>query len=82
MARRRITLVRGRLRDVAARRDVMRRERARNETPSVSLAGYTNVGKSTLLNALTGSHVSVNNRLFETLDPTTRGFSEAGGHTS
>src|SRR3954452_16980020 len=78
MARRRIGLVKARLRDVAARRDVMRGERRRTEAPTVALAGYTNVGKSTLLTALTGAEVSVNDRLFETLDPTTRAFREDG----
>src|SRR3954454_1299616 len=78
LARRRVSLLKGRLKELGKQRDIRRKERRRTETPTVALAGYTNVGKSTLLNALTDAGVSVRNRLFETLDPTTRGFEHEG----
>jgi GTP-binding protein HflX len=78
LARRRISLLKRRLRELERRRATQRKSRRRSETPVVALAGYTNAGKSTLLNALTDADVSVNDRLFETLDPTTRGFSHEG----
>jgi GTP-binding protein HflX len=72
LARDRITALRRRLDHVSSNRAVMRAERERAHLPNVALAGYTNAGKSTLLNAVTGATVGVRDRLFHTLDPTTR----------
>jgi GTPase len=74
LARDRITALRRRLERLERNRAVMRAERRRAELPTIALAGYTNAGKSTLLNALTGAGVGVGERLFHTLDPTTRAF--------
>jgi GTP-binding protein HflX len=78
LARNRITALRRRLEEVKASRATMRAERERAHLPQVALAGYTNAGKSTLLNRLTGAEVGVRDRLFHTLDPTTR-TAEIGG---
>lgn len=78
VARNRIGGLKRRLRDVSSSREVMRRSRLASRLPMVALAGYTNTGKSTLLNALTSGGVSVDDRLFETLDPTTRSFTFEG----
>jgi GTP-binding protein HflX len=72
LARDRIAALKRRLAHVRSNRSVMRAERERAQLPSVALAGYTNAGKSTLLNVLTGASVGVGDRLFHTLDPTTR----------
>jgi GTP-binding protein HflX len=72
LARDRITALRRRLDQVRSARETQRRERERKQLATVALAGYTNAGKSSLLNTLTGSEVTVRDRLFETLDPTTR----------
>src|SRR4029079_16330428 len=94
LARRRVTLLRQRLRQLARQRSTRRKARRRSEVPTIALAGYTNVGKSTLLNALAdagvyvndqlsahpppGAGVSVNDQRLETLDPTARGFEVVG----
>ncbi|MFB3739220.1 MAG: GTPase HflX [Candidatus Velamenicoccus archaeovorus] len=70
--KRRITKLRRDIKDLARTRDVKRARRERSGIPQVAIAGYTNAGKSTLMNALTQADVLVADQLFATLDPTTR----------
>lgn len=70
--RRKIQKLREELEQVRKVRSVQRRRRERNAMPVVAIVGYTNAGKSTLLNTLTGSDIPANDRLFDTLDTTTR----------
>ena len=70
--RTRMAKLRRELAGMSTARDVKRQERKRGEVPSVAIAGYTNAGKSSLLNRLTGAGVLVENALFATLDPTVR----------
>ena len=79
--RERITVLRRRLDDVARTRRLHRAERSATPTPTVALVGYTNAGKSTLMNYLTQAGVLVEDRLFATLDPTVRRLRLPGGLT-
>ena len=72
--RRKIQKLEEELAEVRKVRNTQRRRREKNSMPVVALVGYTNAGKSTLLNCLTGSDIPANNRLFDTLDTTTRRF--------
>ena len=67
------------IKEMKISRDIKRNERRRNNIPSVAIAGYTNAGKSSLLNRLTGADVLVENALFATLDPTVRKTQSADG---
>ncbi|MEC8728202.1 MAG: GTPase HflX [Pseudomonadota bacterium] len=76
-----IIKIKSELREVVRTRTIQRQNRKRNETPSIALIGYTNAGKSTLFNALTGAGVLSQDMLFATLDPTMRGMQLHSGRT-
>ncbi len=79
LVRSRIAIVKRELREVEKRRGVQSKERVASPAFRVALAGYTNAGKSSLLNRLTGSDVLAQDKLFATLDPTTRSYRLPGG---
>ena len=78
--RKRISKLKDELEKVRAHRERYRAQRKRSQIPTISLVGYTNAGKSTLLNRLARANVFVANQLFATLDPTTRRVELPGGH--
>jgi len=79
--RTRIAKLRRQIREMKTARDVSRHDRKRHKVPSVAIAGYTNAGKSSLLNRLTDAGVLVENALFATLDPTVRRAETSDGRT-